>query len=144
MHNQIISNKKINVETLYQKITYFPNYHLIISSWYPHTRLMNNHDFFLELKKLFTRLEKTKSKNLLFIFNQFDFFISPTFLSSYIYPNPSFNKNNLIIKKIGVILPENNLVRISIEQTIENFHKCKDFELHIFNNLKQALIWLKN
>ena len=142
MIQYLSSSKKTNIETLYQKISYFPQFQLIISSWFSHTYIMTNDDFLSEIELIHSRIVNTKSNKILFDFKQFDFFISPTLLSQYI-KNHDTEIKTLTIKKIALILPENNIVKMSIEQVFEYLQDLVNYSSHSFLTIQPALQWLK-
>ncbi len=143
MVQQIISSSKTNIETLYQRISYFPDYQLMTSIWFPHTTLMTNDDFLMEIELLLHRVLDTGSNKILLNCERFDFFISPSNVSSYLSKH-GFELEKMNVEKVALIPPSNNLIKISLEQAIDSLQPVGNFGYHSFESLSEAIHWLKN
>ncbi len=140
---QIISSSKTNIETLYQRISYFPEYQLISSLWFPHTRLMTEEDLLMEIELLLHRVIETKSNKVLFNCKKFDFFVSPSGVNRYLtYHN--FELSSIQVHKVALLPPQNNMIKISLEQALGNMQHIGNYVYRTFDSLSKAIQWLKS
>ncbi len=138
----IIYNNKTNIETLYQKISYFPDFQIIISTWYSHSALMSNEEFIIELELLLQRIKSKKANKVILNFRNFDFFISPTDVNKYL-EDFSDQISSLKINKLAILPPSNNMIKISIDQAIDRIQMIGNFSYRTFYNQTNALKWIK-
>ncbi len=92
---------------------------------------------------LLHRVVETGSNKIIFNCKNFDFFVSPSSVSYYI-SNHNFELKAMNVSKVALLPPRNNLIKISLEQALDNIQNIGNFSYHSFESLSQAIRWLKN
>ncbi len=133
----------MKIETYYQIIEVFPESKTIVFYWKPSTQFMTEEEFVKELQLIArTMAANAPIHNVLLKTKDMNFIITP----------PMEDKLNEIlipvykasgVKRLAVVMPEEMLMQIAVESTIEAEKPRHTFTTRYFKDCESAKKWLK-
>jgi hypothetical protein len=134
--------KKI-YKSKFQEIDFAPKEKLMIFKWKGGEESVKQKKFVKEVEEGIRYLEEFLPISLLIDTSKFYYLVTPevqTKVSEFIIPKIDY----VGIKRIAIILPEEEISELSIKQTVEEVSKPEggDIEFEYFETKKEAIKWL--
>ncbi|MCS6820586.1 MAG: STAS/SEC14 domain-containing protein [Microscillaceae bacterium] len=127
-------------QTDFQKVWFYPDYQLLHFEWY-NTNLLRDETYKQEMLWQLEQIMHYQPERILFDSRNFTYTIAPEIQDWT--SREITTKRTANIKKTAIAVSKDLFSQLSIEQLIEEIPKEVVQDLRYFDNIEQALNWLK-